>query len=122
MSAGLWALVRTAARARVAARADRLRLLTHLGASEDALAKPFCTGLILAAALGSGLGMAIGLAAAGTLIWSPSAAIALATLGFAAPELHGPDLVGGLGWSPIAVLSAVVASLTGVRTALRRTV
>ena len=116
---GVWAVTAWRAPRAVARRRDRVSLLIHLGATEATLARPFTDGLILAAALGSGLGSAASAGAASATIWAPSAAIWLASRGVTIQPLAGVDLAGVPAWPVAATLVAALVARGAMTRALR---
>ncbi len=117
---GVWSLVAGGVRRAFGRHAERLILLTHLGAAEPVLTGPFRRGLTLATTVGAGLGVFAAAGVGALLIWSPEAAIALAGRGVRLPTIDALDLVAGLAWLPVAVPVGALAARIAAIAALRR--
>ncbi len=117
---GVWNLVAGGVRRSFGRHAERLVLLTHLGAAEPVLTGPFRRGLTLTAAVGAGLGVFAAAGVGALLIWSPDAAIALAGLGVPLPAIAPLDLAAGLAWLLVAVPIGALAARIAAIVALRR--
>ena len=116
---GVWSLVVGGVERACGRHAERLVLLTHLGAAEPVLAGPFRQSLTLSTTIGTGLGVLAATGVGALLIWSPEAAIALAGLGLQLPTIDPLDLPAGLAWLlvavPVGALAAQIASITTLR-------
>jgi cell division protein FtsX len=117
---GVWSLVTGGVRRAFDRQAERLILLTHLGATEPVLTGPFRRGLTLTAAVGAGLGVFAAAGVGALLIWSPDAAIALAGLGVPLPTIAPLDLAASLAWLLVAVPIGALAARIAASATLRR--
>jgi cell division protein FtsX len=117
---GVWSLVAGGVGRAFGRHAERLTLLTHLGAAEPVLGGPFRRGLTLATTVGAALGVFAAAGAGALLIWSPEAAIALAGRGVQLPPIEPFDLAAGLAWLPVAVAVGALAARVAAIAALRR--
>ena len=117
---GVWSLVAGGVGRTFGRHAERLILLTHLGASEPVLTGPFHRGATLTTVVGAGLGVFAAAGAGALLIWSPETAIALGGRGVQLPPIELCDLAAGLAWLPVAVPVGALAARIAAIAALRR--
>jgi cell division protein FtsX len=114
MIALVWGLAAASAGAAVGRRADRVRLLLHLGATDGMILGPFRARAVGAAALGALIGTGAAAALAAVAIWWPAVAdrisaqtAALIRMG---PGLDAWDLAATAIWLPVAVVTAAWAA------------
>jgi cell division protein FtsX len=118
-----WLLAATAAAAAVRRRASHITLLLQLGATDAVILRPFRTGVVGAAVLGSIAGAVVAAALAGAVIWSPTVGAWVTTrvefsLG-PASSLDAWDLAASAIWPPIAILLALWAATAAAAARLR---